>query len=151
RYKSLGGRIASPASLNPLEIVDEFQKEGKEEYVGFHLNGKPIPRFYKGGRLPRSLSKNLGKMDIALAIEKSSNPYFALLAGDVLKDPEDLTKAAKLFSFGSKTGIELMHEISGNVPDDVVEDKTSLYFLSIGQGSLVVTPLQTAVMLSTIA
>lgn len=151
RYKSLGGRIANSNSLNPLEIIDEFRKEGKDEFVGSHLNGKAIPRFYKGGRLPRSLSNHLGKMDIISAIERSSNPYFALLAGDILKDPDDLTKAAKMFSYGSKTGIELMHEISGSVPEDVSSDRTNLYFLSIGQGSLIVTPLQTAVMLSALA
>jgi hypothetical protein len=29
--------------------------------VGYDKHGSPIPRFYKGGRLPRSSKKNIGK------------------------------------------------------------------------------------------
>lgn len=133
---------------NPLEIIDKVYREGKDTYVGYTLDGKPIPRFYKGGLLPRSLNTNLGKMDLLRALETSSNPYFALLAGDVMKSPEDLAKAARLFSYGARTGIDLPAEIPGQVPEDLASNRTGLYATAIGQHSLVVTPLQTGVMLS---
>ena len=92
-----------------------------------------------------------GKLDVLKAIEISSNPYFALLAGDVLENPEDLADAAKAFCYGAKTGIDLPAEIAGRVPTDLKTNRTGLYAMAIGQHSLVVTPLQTAVMLSAIA
>jgi cell division protein FtsI/penicillin-binding protein 2 len=151
RYKKLNNPYITVEKLNPLTIEDAVFSVGKDQYVGYHDNGKPIPRFYKGGLMPRSLSKNNGKIDIIKAIERSSNSYFALLSGDFLSEPEDLASAAKLFSYGAKTGINLPAEIPGKVPDDLKENKTGLYSLSIGQHTLVVTPLQTAVMLSAIA
>lgn len=151
RFRQMNNPNISMADLNPLEIEDHFYKVGKEEFVGNHKDGKAIPRFYKGGRLPRSLSRNIGNVEIVKAMERSSNPYFALLAGDVLSDPEDLKNAAKLFSYGEKTGLELPLELSGRVPEDLSENRNGLYSLSIGQHSLVVTPIQTAVMLATIA
>ena len=80
----------------------------------------------------------------------SSNPYFSLLAGECLDDPNDLAKAARLFGYGSRTGIDLPGEIPGKVPQDLATNRTGLYAMAIGQHSLVVTPLQTALMLAAI-
>ncbi|MCB1111515.1 MAG: hypothetical protein KDK72_02515 [Chlamydiia bacterium] len=151
RYDEVGPSRATVGNLNPLTIDDYYFKEGKDNYVGTFENGKPIPQYYKGGRLMRTLARNVGRTDILKALERSSNPYFSLLAGDILQDPEDLVNSAKAFSFGSKTGINLPGEISGRVPDDVKENRSGLYAFAIGQHSLVVTPLQAAVMLSAIA
>ena len=73
------------------------------------------------------------------------------MASECLKNPQDLVEAAKLFSFGEKTGLELPGEISGHLPQDLSTNRTGLYATAIGQHSLVVTPIQTAVMLSAIA
>lgn len=135
---------------NPLEIIDKVYRDGKDIYVGYTSENKPIPRFYKGGLLPRSLSTNLGKMDLLRALETSSNPYFSLLAGDILNSPEDLAEAARKFSYGSRTGIDLPAEIGGQVPTDLSTNRSGLYSMAIGQHSLVVTPLQTSVMLSSL-
>lgn len=145
------GESSSLAQLNPLEIVDTFFRHGKQSYVGYTQDGKLIPRIYKGGRLPRSLSRSLGKLDLLKAIETSSNPYFSLLAGDIMESPEDLGKCARQFGYGSFTGIELSAEIPGKIPNDLSSNRTGLYATAIGQHTLVVTPLQTSVMLSAIA
>lgn len=151
RYKQLGPQKANAVNLNPLNIVDTTQHHGREVFLGSHASGALIPQHYKGGRLPKSQHPSIGKLDIIHALETSSNPYFALIAGDFLDKPEDLTKAARLFSYGKKTGIELPGEIAGKIPQDITTNKTGLYSLAIGQHSLVVTPLQTAVMISAIA
>lgn len=145
------GVTATQFNLNPLEITDKGYMIGKETYVGYTEDGKPIPRFYKGGRIPRSLSNRLGKMGILEAIETSSNPYFSLLAGDVLKAPTDLAEAARLFGYGERTGIDLPGEISGSIPNDLETNRTGLYAMAIGQHSLVVTPLQSSIMLAALA
>jgi cell division protein FtsI/penicillin-binding protein 2 len=152
RYEKLKGGGLTIHDLNPLTMVDEVYQMGGLNYVGYTADGKPIPQHYKGGRLPRSLAHlNNGKVDIVRALEVSSNPYFSLLASEHLENPQDLAEAARLFSFGSKTGIELPGEIAGKVPDDLERNRTGLYAMAIGQHTLVVTPLQTAVMLASIA
>lgn len=152
KYQSLEqhGEVTT-ADLNPLEIVDSTFTQGKELYLGYNTDGKPIPRYYKGGRLLRSVHSHNGPMNLVKAIETSSNPYFSLLAGDVLHSPNDLAKAAALFSYGQRTGIDLPYETAGHVPTDLETNRTGLYATAIGQHSLVVTPLQAGVMLATIA
>lgn len=152
RLKKIKQPIISPQELNPLIIIDKVFEQGNTRYVGYSEDGKPIPQLYKGGRLPRSLAhQNSGRVDLVQALEVSSNPYFSLLACECLDNPEDLSVAAELFSFGKKTGIDLTAEIAGKVPHDLATNRTGLYAMAIGQHSLVVTPLQTAVMLSAIA
>ena len=152
RFRKLDHPLLTPRDLNPLIIVDEVYQQGQTRYVGYTDDGKPIPQLYKGGRLPRSLAhQHNGRVDLLRALEVSSNPYFSLLASECLEDPSDLARAAKLFSFGKRTGIDLPAEIPGKVPDDLASNRTGLYAMAIGQHSLVVTPLQTAVMLAAIA
>jgi len=74
-----------------------------------------------------------------------------LLAADYIHDPEDLLAAARSFSYGSKTGIDLPAEIGGRLPDDLTYNRTGLTRLPSDNTPSNVTPLQTAVMLSTIA
>lgn len=151
RIKKMKGETINTRSLNPLEIVDASHRKGQELFLGFTQDGSPIPQQYKGGRLIKSASKGIGRLDVIKALETSSNPYFSLLAGDILSSPNDLIRAAKQFSYGSQTGIDLPAEIPGKVPTDLMENRTGLYATAIGQHSLVVTPLQTAVFMSALA
>lgn len=151
RYQTLQSEGKPTTDLNPFEMVDSPFYKGKELFLGYTASGQPIPRHYKGGRLPKSAIANIGNLDILKALEMSSNPYFALLAGDILKSPLDLIHAAQKFSFGKRTGIDLPGEIPGKVPDDLEHNRTGLYSLAIGQHSLVVTPIQTSVMMSALA
>jgi len=151
KYQKLDKENPTFKELNPLEIVDATHRHGNDISLGFFQDGTPIPRSYKGGRLLKSSRAGVGRIDLIRAIETSSNPYFSLLAADFLNSPEDLLKAAKLFSFGSKTGIDLIAELSGKLPTDLNSNRTGLYAMAIGQHTLVVTPLQTAVFISSIA
>ncbi len=140
--------------LNPLTIIDDLHlnKEDRRKWnVGFAPSGKPIPQSYKGGRLPRSHRRGIGSIDLKGALAVSSNCYFAMLATDIIKHPDDLNRAARLFSFGTKTGLDIPGEISGRLPKDLGYNPTGLYAYSIGQHTLVVTPIQSALMLSAMA
>lgn len=155
-YEALRQRyLENPRDLNPLTIIDDKHRTwGKKSggwNIGYTLDGRTIPVYYHGGRLPRSEHRGVGQVDMVRAIETSSNPYFAMLAGDVLKDPEDLCTAARLFGFGGKTGIDLPGEYSGRIPHDVAYNRTGLYAMAIGQHTMVGTPLQTAVMMASLA
>ncbi|NGX34954.1 MAG: Penicillin-binding protein 2 [Candidatus Anoxychlamydiales bacterium] len=156
RYNYLINNKKSLKALNPLTIIDDIYwdskvKKGGSIVVAKTLNNKAYPRIYKRGRLPRSSHTGIGKIDLIQAIEKSSNPYFSILASDFVENPYTLINTAKDFNIGKKTGIDLLAESPGNLPEDIIFNKTSLYSFAIGQHSLVVTPLQTAVMLSAIA
>lgn len=154
RYQKLKELRQNITDVNPLTLVDNLKwhpKNGSiEQVLGYTLDGQPIKRLYKGGKLPRS-HPNIGKIDISGAIEQSSNIYFSILTVDHMSDPLNLVHASRQFGFGEKTGIELPGEIAGTLPDDVTHNRTGLYAFAIGQHSLVVTPLQTAVMLGAIA
>jgi len=151
QFKKLKREVISPQDLNPLVMVDQVYNIGQVRHVGYTEEGRPIPQLYKGGRLPRSVSSNYGRLDLTKALEVSSNPYFSLLAAECLENLDDLSKAARLFSFGAPTGIDLPGEIGGKVPTDLASNRTGLYAMAIGQHTLVVTPLQTAVMLAAFA
>ena len=142
------------SDLNPLTLIDDMQwtsrPNSSSQILGYFKNGEPIRRLYKGGRLPRAYPK-IGELDITAAIERTSNIYFSILASDVLESPNDLLRAAIDFGLGTKTGIDLPDEYSGMLPNDILHNKTGLYSFAIGQHSLVVTPLQAAVLFSSIA
>jgi cell division protein FtsI/penicillin-binding protein 2 len=140
-----------PTQLNPLVIVDDKHKRGNSWNVGYWDGGGAIPIYYKGGRLPRTEHAGVGRVDLPKALATSSNPYFAIISGDLMDDPEDLVRSANLFGYGERTGISLPGEYAGELPKDVSYNRSGLYALSIGQHSLVGTPLQTAVMLSALA
>lgn len=152
RYQALKEKEAHLSNINPLTLIDDLkgghQKPGRNDQIlGYTLDGKTITRQYKGGRLPRSHA-GIGKIDIMGAIEQSSNIYFSLLAAEHLENPMDLIYASKQLGFGEKSGIELPGEIPGLLPDDIADNRTSLYSFAIGQHSLIVTPLQSAVMMA---
>lgn len=133
-------------------INDEIRfDEKKQLIVATTSDRKPLYRHYKGGRLPRSHLPHLGKVDLAGALEQSSNPYFSLLASDFLSDPEDLAHAAAEFGLGERTGIDLPAESKGRLPDDLKKNRTGLYSFAIGQHTLLSTPLQAASFLGALA
>ncbi len=154
RFEKLKNAQRVFSDVNPLTLIDNLQWHPKansiEQVLGYTLDGQPIKRFYKGGNLLRS-HPNIGKIDLVGAIEQSSNMYFSILTVDHMADPLNLVHGSRGFGFGEKTGIELPGEIAGSLPDDVTHNRTGLYAFAIGQHSLVVTPLQTAVMLGAIA
>lgn len=142
--------LKNPLKLNPLTMIDQPMRLNGKWIVGYTVEGAPIPQFYKGGALPRTLSR-VGEIDLVRALEVSSNSYFALLASDHYQNPQMLAEAGSALSFGSKTGISLPGEINGSLPKDLEYNRTGLYNFAIGQHSLVVTPLQTATMFTAIA
>lgn len=135
-----------------FSLIDKMGKDSRNnEIVAYGLNQAPYHRIYKGGRLPKSSSAHIGKVDLVGALEQSSNPYFSILSGDFLQNPEDLSTAARLFGFGEKTGVEIPGETAGNVPTDLKTNRTGLYSFAIGQHTLLSTPIQAAVMLASFA
>jgi penicillin-binding protein 2 len=92
-----------------------------------------------------------GTVNLLNAIEQSCNVYFYRMGFRV--GLEHWSEYAKRFGFGEATGIDLSEESAGLVPDESYLDrrygkgrwsKGMMLNLAIGQGDLLVTPLQMA-------
>lgn len=115
-----------------------------------------IPNPYALGQETRFNDwKAHGWLDMRSAIAWSSNVYFYEVAGG-FKDQkglgiQNLEKYARMFGFGSTTGIDLFGEAGGTIPDPEWKEKNfpgdpwrigDTYFTGIGQYGMQVTPLQ---------
>ena len=104
-----------------------------------------------------------GHIDFFSAIAKSCNTYFYITGGGFgnIKGlgVDGLDKYLSLFNFGVKTGIDLTAEDGGLVPTPQWKKEIKgedwytgdSYHLAIGQGDLLVTPLQLTMAMSSLA
>ena len=93
-----------------------------------------------------------GPLDLRHALMKSCNPFFCSLGFDI--GTNAVCNAARTFGLGSKTGLDFGVDMAGTVPD--AEWKARMYGekwyqgdlaqMSIGQGMLLVSPLQMALL-----
>lgn len=89
-----------------------------------------------------------GELNLCQALEQSCNCYFYETAKRMEMEP--LLRWAKAFGFGGPTGLDLPGEVAGRLPTRRVSLNDPLH-LSIGQGELMASPLQAAVMVAAIA
>lgn len=98
-----------------------------------------------------------GLISLVKAIARSNDTYFYKVAEWV--GPEKIKEMSLLFGLGKKTNIELQSETMGLIPDPewkqlAIGERWFLgntYHLGIGQGDLLVSPIQVAQMIQAIA
>lgn len=98
-----------------------------------------------------------GWVDLERALAVSCDVYFYALGQKL--GIEKIARWARLFGFGTPTGIELEGERTGLVPDDAWSRRVRRHpwypgetiSVAIGQGALLATPLQVAVAMAVIA
>jgi len=107
--------------------------------------------------------KDHGYTDVRRAIAESNNIFFYSLGGgyENIKGlgPEKIKNYLSSFGLGQETGIDLSSEASGLIPDPEWKKRVKneswylgdTYHESIGQGDLLVTPIQMLTALSAIA
>ncbi len=91
-----------------------------------------------------------GPLDLRHALMKSCNPFFCSVAAEA--GTNALVRAARAFGLGEKTGIDLGVDMAGVVPDadwKMRQYRERWFFgdlvqMGIGQGMLLVSPLQMA-------
>ena len=98
-----------------------------------------------------------GTVDLLKALQRSNDIYFYKAAEWL--GPSTLADYARLFGFGQVTGLELAGEAAGLVPDPAWKEQErgenwylgNTYHFGIGQGDLLVSPIQIAQLTQAIA
>jgi penicillin-binding protein 2 len=152
--RAIQGRY-SPGSTFKMAVATAALMEGvitpdtKVHCVGSAtFYGRPFKCWKKGGH---------GTMDLRHAIEQSCNVYFYTIGN--MTGIDKIHKWATLLGLGEKSGIDLPNELVGIVPSP--EWKQARFHekwyagetvsVSIGQGSVSVTPVSMAVYAATLA
>ena len=105
----------------------------------------------------RQYGRTEGEISLVRAIARSNDIYFYKAAEWI--GPEKLAQMARLMGLGHSTGIELPGEIAGIVPDPAWKEQQigerwflgNTYHFGIGQGDLLVTPIQVAQFIQALA
>lgn len=107
-----------------------------------------VGEFQYGNWYFSQYGKTEGEISLVRALQRSNDIFFYKAAEWI--GPNALARFARLFKYGSRTGIELSGESVGIVPDsdwkkEVMHEQWYLgdtYHMGIGQGDVSVTPLQ---------
>lgn len=123
------------------------------------------PSIYKGWETGHG---GLGIMNVLTALSRSSDIFFYKVMGGLTGTNEDFARPLgvtklidyyKLFGLGARTGIDLPNEAVGRVPTPAWKKSFSgegwytgdTYNISVGQGDILVSPLQMVTSLAAIA
>ncbi len=141
---------------------------GLEEGVIYPETTYPCYRGFNIGHLHVACHPHPQNLDLRGAVANSCNAYFCNTFREILENPKyKSTREAYThwkdfmlqFGLASKLGSDINFESKGNIPSPEFYDKmhngkwgfSRLISLSIGQGEILITPLQMANVISTIA
>ena len=157
-FNRASGGVYPPGSTFKLIVATAGIQEGKiDEGTVWNDTGeiKVGEYSYKNWYFTQ-YGRTEGEVNVVKALKRSTDTFF-YKAGEWI-GPIALTKWAKNFGLGQKTGLDLPGEVSGLVPNPEVKNKSgerwylgNTYHLAIGQGDLLTTPLQVNMMTEAIA
>ncbi len=140
--RAIQGRYAPGSIMKIVSMVAALQHGVLAD--GYTCTGSWQPS--GGGRaLGCSHAHGCGRLTLARGLQKSCNAmYFEV--GNQLDKGDRLQAVVRAFGFGERTGSGLAYESRGLLPRDINSVQ-----LAVGQGRLIVTPMQVARMCAAIA
>jgi penicillin-binding protein 2 len=159
-HRAISGEFPSGSTFKPFVAYAALAEHIVTENTSFVSNGGVrisewfFPDWKAGGH---------GVTNVRKAIAESVNTYFYIIGGGFESftglGVERITEYAAKFGFGAQTGLDLPGEADGFLPSkdwkEEVKDERwyvgDTYHLAIGQGDVLVTPLQIALGTSAIA
>lgn len=152
--KALAGQYSPGSTFKPVVAVAGLEEGVISPETRIHCSGKVY--FY---RMPFSCWKEEGHgaLPLSRAIRHSCNVYFYTLGKNLGIDA--LSDWASRFGYGRSTAVDLPSEKIGIVPSREWKKRTTgepwykgeTISVAIGQGALLITPLQQAVVFSALA
>ncbi|MFZ4632373.1 MAG: penicillin-binding protein 2 [Patescibacteria group bacterium] len=151
--RSISGEFPSGSTIKPIFAVGALQEGVINENTSFLSNGGLrigewfFPDWKAGGH---------GQTNVRKAIAESVNTFFYYIGGGYNDFKglglSGLVKYSRLFGLGELTGIDLNGERKGFVPTQAWKEEIKkepwyigdTYHFAIGQGDVIVTPLQVA-------
>jgi len=151
--RAVSGEFPSGSTIKPVMAVAALEEKIITETTAFLSNGGLrigqwfFPDWKAGGH---------GMTNVKKAIAESVNTFFYIIGGGyqdfVGLGVDRIVKYEKMFGLGEQTGIDLPNEASGFLPSKDWKEKVKgerwyigdTYHLAIGQGDIIVTPLQVA-------
>jgi len=153
-FLNRAGAAFTPGSIwKPITVLAALENKVVDPDTKLAVSGA----IYFGGFRFGDWTSDGGMMDMRTALAWSRDTYFYQLAMKL--KPEQISSIGLLLGAGEKTGIEIGDESAGIVPDPNWKKKHmgepwypgNTLHLSIGQSFLLVTPLQAATMISSMA
>jgi len=158
--RAISGEYPSGSTIKPVMAAAALQEGIINEHTSFlSTGGIRIGQWF----FPDWRAGGHGRTNVRKAIAQSVNTFFYYIGGgyDNFRGlgVDRIVEYDKLFGLGSQLGIDLAGEASGFVPTrEWKEDKKGerwyvgdTYHLAIGQGDLLVTPLQVVAFTSVFA
>jgi penicillin-binding protein 2 len=109
------------------------------------------PGYFELGGRRFTFAHAYGDQNFIEAMAHSANEYFFYTG--LMLGPQPIAEYARRFGLGERTGLDLPHETKGNIPSGVFRRgwfKGDTVNMAIGQGAVLVTPLQLARMMSAV-
>lgn len=152
--RSIKGEYPSGSTIKPLVAAGGLQEGIVTDKTSFMSTGGLM--LYDRWWFPDWSAGGHGQTNVYKAISWSVNTYFYIVGGGYEDfqglGENGLKKYYELFGLGQKTGLDLIGEKGGLVPDPEWKKKVKnedwyigdTYHMAIGQGDVLVTPLQVA-------
>ncbi len=151
--RSISGEYPSGSTIKPIIAVAALEEGVISEYTSFNsVGGIEIGQWF----FPDWKAGGHGTTDVRKAIAESVNTFFYYIGGGYNDfnglGVDRIVNYGKLFGLGKQTGIDLIGESDGFLPTKEWKESTKgeqwyigdTYHMAIGQGDLLVTPLQVA-------
>ncbi len=159
-FRPLSGEYPSGSTLKPI-VATAALDQGiiTPQTTVLSTGGIKIDKWY----FPDWKAGGHGVTNVYKAIADSVNTFFYMIGGgtDTFEGLgiDRMTQYARMFGLGGQTGIDLPGEQTGFLPSKAWKEQTKkepwyigdTYHFAIGQGDLLVTPLQMAVATATLA